>query len=33
MRAQVMRYAAVNAYTVANCLDVHQPSLTLGEFQ
>ena len=33
MRALVMRYAAVNAYTAANCLGVRQPSLTLGEFQ
>ena len=33
VRALVMRYAAVNAYTASNVLGVRQPSLTLGEFQ
>ena len=33
MRALVMRYAAVNAYTASNVLGVRQPSLTLGDFQ
>ena len=31
VRALVMRYAAVNAYTSSNVLGVRQPSLTLGE--